>query len=48
MNSFENNNINYFGSIDKKEKEKKKTMKDIFIIKKTKDNKKTKGYKSKH
>jgi hypothetical protein len=36
-----NDNINYFGSVDKKEKEKKKTMKDIFIIKSKP--KKTKG-----
>jgi hypothetical protein len=44
MNSFGNDSINYFGSIDKKEKEKKKTMKDIFIIKKTKDNKSKSKY----
>ena len=39
-----NDNVNYFGSVDKKEKEKKKTMKDIFIIKKTKDNKSKSKY----
>lgn len=40
MNS---DNVNYFGKVEVKEKEKKKTMKDIFIIKSKP--KKTKGYK---
>lgn len=36
MNS---DNFNYFGLVEKKEKEKKKTMKDIFIIKTIKKSK---------
>jgi len=41
MNS---DSINYFGSVDKEQKEKKKTMKDIFIIKKIKNNKSKSKY----